>query len=182
MSAHPLWCKATIWIWSMLATETHVTCSADRLCRLSSKGNYWDVLPNGVYIDETLMKVTSKTTIKTFYSEKKMLSYTDILVILENYYQSQRACGIDGKKIVRGWINLFNRKKGAKKWRHFITQGLGPLEAYERAFDSWFLRDFTFRTAIIAASKVRMLNDSQTKLHNRFSVGSEVTLTSASVM
>jgi len=73
---------------------------------------------------------------RTFYSEKKILSYTDILVILENYYQSQRACGIDGKKIVRGWINLFNRKKGAKKWRRFITQGLGPVEAYERAFDS----------------------------------------------
>jgi len=73
---------------------------------------------------------------KVFYPEKKFLSLRDVVESLEAYYNLQENRGTDTRRVVRGWVNLFNRQKGAKKWRTMLGEGLKPMEIYQSIFCS----------------------------------------------
>ena len=73
---------------------------------------------------------------KAFYPKKNIYSLRDIVEVLECYYNSQKKLGIDTRRIVRGWINLFNKQKGAKKWRTMLGEGSTPMETYQSIFRS----------------------------------------------
>ena len=104
------------------------------------------------------------------------------LEILENYYNLQKNRGIDTRRIVRGWVNLFNKQKGAKKWRTMLGEGQTPMATYQSIFCSWIFPTLILRTAAIAKISVETLKPSQMQLQIKFSAGSEITLTIASVM
>ena len=73
---------------------------------------------------------------KAFYPEKNIRSLRDVVESLEFYYNLQMNRGIDTRRVVRGWVNLFNRQKGAKKWRIMLGEGLKPMEIYQTIFCS----------------------------------------------
>ena len=73
---------------------------------------------------------------KAFYPEKNIHSLRDVVESLEFYYNLQMNRGVDTRRVVRGWVNLFNRQKGAKKWRTMLAEGLKPMEAYQTIFCS----------------------------------------------
>ncbi|MEL0215643.1 MAG: tRNA dihydrouridine(20/20a) synthase DusA [Burkholderiaceae bacterium] len=73
---------------------------------------------------------------KAFYPEKNIRSFRDVVESLECYYNLQMNRGIDTRRVVRGWVNLFNRQKGAKKWRIMLGEGLKPMEIYQTIFCS----------------------------------------------
>jgi tRNA-dihydrouridine synthase A len=55
----------------------------------------------------------------------------DILVPLQNYFESQCAKGVAAKHMTRHWHGLFHGQPGARAWRREICEGtLGPLELY----------------------------------------------------
>ena len=60
---------------------------------------------------------------KAFYPKKNIHSLRDIVENLEYYYNLQKSQGIDTRRVVRGWVNLFNKQKGAKKWRIMLGEG-----------------------------------------------------------
>ena len=73
---------------------------------------------------------------KVFYPEKKFNSLRDVVEGLDYYYGLQKNRGIDTRRVIRGWANLFNRQKGAKKWRTMLGEGLKPMEIYQTIFCS----------------------------------------------
>ena len=73
---------------------------------------------------------------KAFYPEKNIHSLRDVVESLERYYNLQMERGVDTRRVVRGWVNLFNRQKGAKKWRIMLGEGLKPMEIYQTIFCS----------------------------------------------
>ena len=71
---------------------------------------------------------------KAFYPEKNIHSLRDVIESLECYYNLQKKQGMDTRRVIRGWVNLFNKQKGAKKWRIMLGKGLTPLEIYDTIF------------------------------------------------
>ena len=73
---------------------------------------------------------------KAFYPEKNIHSLQDVVEGLDYYYDLQKNRGIDTRRVIRGWANLFNSQKGAKKWRIMLGEGLKPMEIYQMIFCS----------------------------------------------
>ncbi len=73
---------------------------------------------------------------RAFYPKKNLRPTGEIITSLENYYHLQKRKGINSRRIVRSWVNLFNNKKGSKKWRFLLAEGVAPMEAYRRVFCS----------------------------------------------
>ena len=73
---------------------------------------------------------------KAFYPKKNMHSLRDIVENLEYYYNLQKNRGIDTRRVVRGWVNLFNKQQGAKKWRVMLGEGQTPMQTYQSIFCS----------------------------------------------
>tara|TARA_B100000035_G_scaffold275374_1_gene252323 strand:- start:4277 stop:4735 length:459 start_codon:yes stop_codon:yes gene_type:complete len=71
---------------------------------------------------------------KAFYPKKNIHSIQDVVESLECYYNLQKNQGIDTRRVIRGWVNLFNKQKGAKKWRMMLGKGLTPMEIYQTIF------------------------------------------------
>ena len=71
---------------------------------------------------------------KAFYPEKNIHSLRDVIESLECYYNLQKKQGMDTRRVIRGWVNLFNKQKVAKKWRIMLGKGLTPLEIYDTIF------------------------------------------------
>ena len=71
---------------------------------------------------------------KAFYPKKNIHSIQDVVESLECYYNLQKNQGIDTRRVIRGWVNLFNKQKGAKKWRMMLGKGLTPMEIYQTVF------------------------------------------------
>ena len=67
-------------------------------------------------------------------AEKNIHSLRDVIESLECYYNLQKKQGMDTRRVIRGWVNLFNKQKGAKKWRIMLGKGLTPLEIYDTIF------------------------------------------------
>ena len=93
---------------------------------------------DGVMLGRAIWKFPALLTElqRAFYQEKNIPSLRDIIESLESYYHLQKNRGTDTRRIVRSWVNLFNRQKGAKKWRTMLWEGLTPLEIYQTIFCS----------------------------------------------
>ena len=73
---------------------------------------------------------------KSILSKKNIHSLRDVVESLEYYYNLQKNRGIDTRRVVRGWVNLFNKQQGAKKWRVMLGEGQTPMQTYQSIFCS----------------------------------------------
>ena len=91
---------------SILRNEHLALPGADELCWEERYGNFPIVIRAS----------------KAFYPKKNSLASRcrrKSRVLL----QFAKESGIDTRRVVRGWVNLFNKQKGAKKWRTMLGEG-----------------------------------------------------------
>ncbi len=69
-----------------------------------------------------------------FSSNSNLPSYPDSIVEnLQRYFEAQVKIGLKPTKITRNWLQLFKNYRGSKIWRHSLTSGMSPVEAYKKA-------------------------------------------------